>query len=95
MLLPKLNISPTYHVFFCRAAEQALASFGKLGFHRQDLIDEHRSPMAFNRLRYRSREVVIAVAITLAAIAALIATLTSRDDDTKSAQPLALVTPKK
>ena len=51
--------------------------------------------MAFNRLKYRSREVAIAVAITLAAIAAVVATLTNRDDKARSAQPLALVSPKK
>lgn len=82
-------------MFFCRAAEQALASIGKLGFHPLRLRYQQRPPMAFNRLRYRTREVVIAVAITVAAIAALIATLTGREDETRSAQPLALVTPKK
>jgi len=51
--------------------------------------------MAINRLRHRSREVVIALAITLAAIAAVIATLSSQEEDVQAAQPMALVTPRK
>ncbi len=52
--------------------------------------------MAINRLRHRSREIAIALAITLAAIAAVIATLSSHEEeDAHTAQPMALVTPRK
>jgi hypothetical protein len=44
------------------------------------------------RLRYRSREVLAAVAITAAAVTAL-AVLAVRQDGHGSAQPVALVTP--
>jgi hypothetical protein len=51
--------------------------------------------MAINRLRHRAREVAIALAITLAAIAAVIATLSGQEEDAQTAQPMALVTPRK
>lgn len=51
--------------------------------------------MVKNRLRHRSREVAIAVAITLAAVAAVIATLSSQEEDPQTAEPMALVTPKR
>jgi len=51
--------------------------------------------MVKNRLRHRSREVAIAVAITLAAVAAVIATLSSQEEDAQTAEPVALIPPKK
>jgi len=82
-------------VFFCRAAHLELAQAADLGFHgsNQDLTT--RFAMVKNRLRHRSREVAIAVAITLAAVAAVIATLSSQEEDAQTAEPMALVTPKR
>jgi hypothetical protein len=82
-------------VFFCRAAHLELARAADLGFHgsNQDLTT--RFAMVKNRLRHRSREVAIAVAITLAAVAAVIATLSSQEEDPQTAEPMALVTPKR
>jgi len=51
--------------------------------------------MAINRLRHRSREVAIALAITLAALAAVVAALSNQEEDAQAAEPLALVTPRK
>ena len=85
----------TYRVFFCRAAELALAWWCILRFDASDPRLKNWSEMDFNRLRYHSREVAIAVAITLAAVAALVAALSNREDEVKPAQPLALVAPKR
>ncbi|MCL4766631.1 MAG: hypothetical protein KJZ80_10395 [Hyphomicrobiaceae bacterium] len=62
---------------------------------RRTRVLTFRFAMAINRLRHRSREVAIALAITLAAIAAVIATLSSQEEDAQTPQPLALVTPRK
>jgi hypothetical protein len=51
--------------------------------------------MPLKRFKYRSREVWTALAITAAAIAAVLASLPNREEGSKSAQPLALVSPKK
>ena len=96
-LRPRSRFGPkcAYRVFFCRAAELALARSPELRFHRRHQGNNFRFAMAINRLRYRSREVAIAVAITLAAIAAVIATLSSQEDEAQSAQPVALITPRR
>jgi len=82
-------------VFFCRAAQLVLAQARIIGFHSPNQRLQHWFAMASNRLRHRSREVAIALAITLAAVAAVIATLSSQEEDAQTAQPMALVTPRK
>lgn len=84
-----------YRVFLCRAAHLALARASDLRFHAPNQDLTIRFAMVKNRLRHRSREVAIALAITLAAIAAVIATLSSQEENAQTAEPMALVTPKK
>jgi len=85
----------SYRVFFCRAAQLGLAWSPKMRFHWPNQRQKHWFAMAINRLRHRAREVAIALAITLAAIAAVIATLSGQEEDAQTAQPMALVTPRK
>ena len=49
--------------------------------------------MIFQKLKYRSREVLAAVAITVAAVGAIV--VLARHERSESPQPVALVTPKK
>ena len=85
-----------YRVFFCRASELVVAWLPELSFHCATGGRRVWIAMAINRLKYRSREVAIAIAITLAAIAAVLAAFWNHDRKAPEAQPVAaLVFPRR